>query len=254
MLFPLDNQMPIVKARGKQVFYGAPIGILQCDSIGPCIPGSARNASTFSRPVRYKTIPGLITEKILGPDAGEMESLVVDAAVELASEGAEMITSDCGFMAQFQQAISRKVDIPVLLSSLLLVPFLESMLPQERSLGIMTASARSLTPEFLSAAGLPTFSERVVVTGLDSAPAFNAAIVDEVGEANLVEIGAEVLDSARALMAERPDIGILLLECTELPPYAAEIQRATGVPVFDLTSMVEFFVGGLGRNAFEGFF
>lgn len=255
MLFPLDSQETIVKARGKQMNYGAPIGILQIDAIGPCIPGSSGNASTFTRPVRYKTIPGLTTETTLsGNGASEYEAAVVKAAKELVAEGAEMISGNCGFTARFQRAVSAAVDVPVLLSSLMLVPFLESVLPQSQALGIMSASARSLTPDMVSAAGLPAFADSTVVVGMDTAPAFNAAIVDCVGEANLPQIADEVVRAAVDLVKQRPDVGIILLECTELPPYAAAIQKATGVPVFDFTSMVEFFVAGLGRTRFTGFF
>jgi hypothetical protein len=55
------------------------------------------------------------------------------------------------------------------------------------------------------------------------------------------------------LVGSHPDIGALLLECSELPTYAAAVQRATGVPVFDFSSMVEFFVSGLKRTPFSGF-
>jgi Asp/Glu/hydantoin racemase len=43
---------------------------------------------------------------------------------------------------------------------------------------------------------------------------------------------------ARRLAAEHPDLGAIVLECTNMPPYAADIQRATGVPVFDVISLV----------------
>ncbi|WP_439397563.1 hypothetical protein ACRQ5Q_10510 [Bradyrhizobium sp. PMVTL-01] len=45
---------------------------------------------------------------------------------------------------------------------------------------------------------------------------------------------------------------MLLLECGDLPPYAASVQQATGVPVFDFTSMIEFFIRGLIRKPFTG--
>jgi Asp/Glu/hydantoin racemase len=43
---------------------------------------------------------------------------------------------------------------------------------------------------------------------------------------------------ARRLVAEHPDIGALVLECTNMPPYTADIQRETGLPVFDIVSLV----------------
>jgi Asp/Glu/hydantoin racemase len=43
---------------------------------------------------------------------------------------------------------------------------------------------------------------------------------------------------ARRLVAEHPDVGALVLECTNMAPYAADIQQATGLPVFDVVSLV----------------
>lgn len=45
---------------------------------------------------------------------------------------------------------------------------------------------------------------------------------------------------ARRLVAEHPDVGAIVLECTNMPPYTAVVQRATGRPVFDVVSLVRF--------------
>jgi Asp/Glu/hydantoin racemase len=43
---------------------------------------------------------------------------------------------------------------------------------------------------------------------------------------------------ARRLAAAHPDLGAIVLECTNMPPYTADIQRETGLPVFDITALV----------------
>ena len=43
---------------------------------------------------------------------------------------------------------------------------------------------------------------------------------------------------ARRLVTEYPDVGAIVLECTNMPPYADDIRRETGLPVFDITSLV----------------
>ena len=40
------------------------------------------------------------------------------------------------------------------------------------------------------------------------------------------------------LVQRHPDIESLVLECTNLPPYAAAVQRATGRPVHHLMTFV----------------
>ncbi|RZM91490.1 hypothetical protein CWO91_41045 [Bradyrhizobium genosp. SA-3] len=250
--FPRSQNNPrFASLKSGQSFYGAPVGILQLErarspSIRPYIPGSVGNASTWSVPVRYKTVPDLL-------NAAEMMQAVTRAATELVHEGAQLITSNCGFMIRYQEAVRAAVDVPVLLSSLLLAPFLERMLPRERALGIITASASSLTPDLFEAAGLPANSKRVVV-GLEDAPAFAAAFLNPHGDLDVSAVESETIDAAVALLNDRPDIGMLLLTCSELPPYAAAVQRAIGIPVFDYTSMVEFFVKGLMRRPFDGLY
>ncbi|MET4236196.1 Asp/Glu/hydantoin racemase [Bradyrhizobium sp. LA6.10] len=243
--------------RPGQSFYGAPIGILQLQrvdrpGIRPFIPGSVGNASTWTVPVRYKTVPGLTFDRLLGPVDVDMKTAVTQAAIELEREGAQLITSNCGFMVRYQEVVRAAVEVPVLLSSLLLGPFLERMLPRKKALGIITANASSLTSDLLEAAGLSGISERVIVAGLEGAPAFAAAFLKASGDLDVGSVEGETVDAAITLLKRRPDIGVLLFECSELPPYAAAVQRTTGIPVFDFTSMVEFFVGGLIRKPFIG--
>jgi Asp/Glu/hydantoin racemase len=40
------------------------------------------------------------------------------------------------------------------------------------------------------------------------------------------------------MLEAHPEIGAIVLECTNMPPYRADIQAATGVPVFDITTLV----------------
>jgi len=79
-------------------------------------------------------------------------------------------------------------------------------------------------------------------------PAFLTASGDLDGSA----VESETVAAAVALLKDRPDIGLLLFECSELSPYAAAVQRVTGVPVFDFTSMIEFVIGGSIRGPFAG--
>lgn len=70
--------------------------------------------------MRYNTVPGVRFARPLGADAEETTSVVAQAAKEFVREGAQLITSNCGFMIRYQEAIRAAVDVPVLLSSLLL--------------------------------------------------------------------------------------------------------------------------------------
>ncbi|MBZ9603044.1 hypothetical protein [Phyllobacterium chamaecytisi] len=246
-------------SRSLQAFYGAPVGILLLDRTGrsdefdrPYIPGSVGNSSTWSVPVRYKIVPGLSFNRLMAPDFELYAPSVARAAEELMHEGAQIITANCGFMIRYQCAIRAAVSVPVLLSPLLLCPLLERLLPRDKALGIITANACSLTADVLEDAGLPANSERVVIAGLENSPCFAAAFLTASGDLDENVVERETVDAAVSLLNDRPDIGMLLLECSELPPYAAAVQQAIGIPVFDFTSMVEFVVAGLIRRPFAG--
>jgi Asp/Glu/hydantoin racemase len=49
-------------------------------------------------------------------------------------------------------------------------------------------------------------------------------------------------------VAEHPDVGAIVLECTNMPPYTADIQRETGLPVFDIVSLVNMVHAGLAAG------
>ncbi|MER8779287.1 hypothetical protein [Mesorhizobium sp. M0977] len=86
---------------------------------------------------------------------------------------------------------------------------------------------------------------------IDDAPVW-AALWQYPGSIEVAAVEGEIVRTAVNLVSAQPDIGAILLECSELPPYAAAVQRATGLPVFDFTSMVEFFADGLTRKPFDG--
>ncbi|WP_052435763.1 hypothetical protein [Bradyrhizobium japonicum] len=232
-------------------FYGSPVGIFMLERMGsgtrPYISGDTGNASTWSVPVRYNVA------RILGPEGGELTSAVVQAATDLVHEGVQLITCGCGYSLRYREAVRAAVDVPVFLSSLLLAPFLEKMLPPNKALGIVVASRSSLTEDLLATAGLrANLGRRMVVAGLEDAPMFAVTWIKSEGDLDINAVESDVVDAAESLVRDRPDIGMLLLECGALPSYAAAVQRAIGIPVYDYTSMIEFFAGGLVRRPFTG--
>lgn len=238
---------------GTERYFGAPIGIMMLDVVAPMIPGSVGNASTYSAPVRYRSVPGLDVDEIYGADSLKHVDVVIAAARALEAEGARVISGNCGYFARYQAAVQNAVNVPVCLSSLLLVPFLHSMLPRSQKLGMLVGNDDVLTPEFIEDTGIPWDADRLQIAGLQRSPAFADAYIKNSGTADLPAIQREVVQAAIDLVAQDPSIGALLLECSELPSYAAVVQHETGLPVFDFTSMIEFFVAGLRRNAFTGF-
>jgi len=245
--------MTLHVAREGVVWSGAEIGILVLDERIPRVPGSVGYAGTFSYPVRYKRVAGATVDRLVRDHDREMEELFVSAALELQRDGVAAVVGCCGFMALFQRAVSAALRVPALLSSLMQLPGIAAMMPAERKIGVITASAPSLTDDLLRAAGIKTAFSRLCVYGLEDKPEARGALFEQKGTLDDEQMRAEVLDTARRMLRENEDVAVLLLECSELPPYSRDVQTATGLPVFDFVTMIDYLRAGLAQRGYGHF-
>jgi aspartate/glutamate racemase len=234
----------------KQSWYGESIGILILDATYPCIPGNVGNASTFPFPVRYKVVKEASIERLLKQKDITLLEPFIDAAIELQEEGVKAITGACGFMALFQREVSDAVDVPVFLSSLLQIPFIYQI--KKQKIGIITADSKSLTPEHFISVGVNK-EIPLLIGGMEDQKEFREAILEEKGTLDSDLIESEVVGVAKKLITENPDIGALVLECSDLPPYAHAIQKEVNLPIFDFTTMIQYVHTTLVRKEFQGF-
>jgi len=234
----------------KQSWYGESIGILILDATYPCIPGNVGNASTFPFPVRYKVVKEASIERLIKKRDKTLVQPFIDAAIELQEEGVKAITGACGFMALFQREVSDSVDVPVFLSSLLQIPFIYQI--KKQKIGIITADSKSLTPEHFISVGVNK-EIPLLIGGMEDQKEFREAILEEKGTLDSDLIESEVVGVAKKLIAENPDIGALVLECSDLPPYAHAIQKEVNLPIFDFTTMIQYVHTALVRKEFHGF-
>ncbi len=234
----------------KQSWYGESIGILILDATYPCIPGNVGNASTFPFPVRYKVVKEASIERLIKQKDIALLEPFIDAAIELQEEGVKAITGACGFMALFQREVSDAVDVPVFLSSLLQIPFIYQI--KKQKIGIITADSKSLTPEHFISVGVNK-EIPLLIGGMEDQKEFREAILEEKGTLDSDLIESEVVGVAKKLITENPDIGALVLECSDLPPYAHAIQKEVNLPIFDFTTMIQYVHTALVRKEFQGF-
>jgi Asp/Glu/hydantoin racemase len=237
--------------RKKQCWYGETIGILILDAHYPCVPGNVGNASTFPFPVRYKVVKDASIERLLGKRDRSLLQPFMDAALELQTEGIKAITGACGFMALFQRELSENLDVPVFLSSLIQIPFICQTLPKNKRVGVITADSKALNEQHFTSVGV-TKEMPLAIYGMEDQQEFSQAVLKERGtlESDLIE--QEVVGVARRLVKDYPDVGAVLLECSDLPPYAEAVQKETNLPVFDFITMIQYVHSALVRKRFEG--
>jgi hypothetical protein len=240
---------PVV--RGGRNVYGTAVGILLLQSRFPRIPGDVGNASSWPFPVQFRVVAGATPDRVVRHLSHEDLYPFLDAARELEATGVKLISTGCGFLVLFQDELQRELRVPVLTSSLLQVPWVAALLPPGQAVGVLTVERSSLTPAHLAAAGI-TRDVPVVIRGLDGSRFASQILGDEVA-LDVAAARAEHVAAATAMVREHPSVGAFVLECTNMPPYAADIAAATGRAVYDLTTMVGWAVAAARRSPFAGY-
>jgi Asp/Glu/hydantoin racemase len=236
-------------AKGGKAIYGAPLGILMLDARFPRIPGDMGNAATWSFPVLYRVVRGATPEQVVLKGAAGLLPDFIAAAKELVSLGAEAITTNCGFLSLFQRYIAEAVAVPVATSSLMQVPWLQATLPPGKRVGVVTVSASTLTAAHLDAAGAPRDTP---IAGTENGQElFRVLIKAEKEDLDVRLAEQDVVGAGIQLVQNNPGVGAIVLECTNMPPYAAALQAELGLPVYDIYSMVSWFHHGLRPQRFR---
>ncbi|HCG01651.1 MAG TPA: hypothetical protein DEV93_14025 [Chloroflexi bacterium] len=236
---------------GSKNVYGIPLGILMLRSRFPRVPGDAGNASTWPFPVVFRVVdgtsPGLVVRHL--PESGLLNNFVA-CAHELAATGVAMITTNCGFLVLYQSVIQAELKVPFISSSLLQVPFIASILPPGRQVGLLTIARSSLSAEHLKAAGI---EGDIPTVGMEEVGGYFAeAILGDASELDTHRASEEHVAAAGLLIKRHPSVAAIVLECTNMPPYASAITQATGLPVHDLTTLVRWQIKAMRRVRFEG--
>lgn len=233
---------------GGTSVYGAAVGILMLEAQFPRIPGDMGNAFTWPFPVHYRVVKGATPDIVVRKGAPDLLDAFVAAGKELISMGARGITTNCGFLSIYQEDLRRALGVPVAASSLMQVPLVDRLLPPGRRAGILTISKATLTEAHLAAAGVALDTP---VEGSDDGQEFTDAIL---GNRLTLDVSAsrkDMLAAAQSLVSNNKDVGAIVLECTNMCPYAADIAQDTGMPVYSIYDFVVWFQSGLEPKSFH---
>ncbi len=237
----------MVAVSGGKAIYGASVGILMLEAQFPRIPGDMGNAATWPFPVHYKVVRGASPDLVVRCRAEGLADVFLDAARELVADGVDGITTNCGFLSLFQSDLADAAGVPVAASSLMQVGMVNAMLPPGKRAGILTISASTLTPEHLAAAGVP---EGTPIGTTEGGREFTRAILGDELSLDVAASEADNVAAARTLAKDHPDLGAIVLECTNMTPYAPAIRAATGLPVFAMPGFVAWFQSGLSPRKY----
>lgn len=226
------KKSPAQGPRVENAMRKAFLGVLMLDTRFPRPPGDIGNPATFDAlgiPVRYLTVAGASPMRVVREGDPTLLAPFIAAARMLVGQGASLISTSCGFLAAFQADMAAALDVPVVTSSLLQCADLESP-------GVLTFDAQSLTPELMRRAGVPPGTP---VQGIAPGCEFHTRLLHNHDRLDLQEAERNVVDAARELVRRHPGVRTLVLECTNMPPYRAAIEAATGRPVRDIVTLLQ---------------
>jgi len=249
MYFPsrLDTDVKIPKGRAIS---GTSVGILVLDLGYPYLPGNVANASTYNFPVNFKILKGSTIPQILNHDKSLLD-MIIEGGRELEKDGARAIVGACGYFGYYQREAAAALDVPVFLSSLLQISIIKQTLKRDQKLGVICAVYESLSKETLSACGVEDRSDLVIV-GAQDLPEFKN-IINCTCHYNPAQLERELTELAVKLTTDNPEVGAILLECSDMPPFSWAIQNATGLPVFDFITMINWIHSAVVQHPYHGF-
>ena len=217
---------------------GCSFGLLIMRSWNPKPIGHVSQLSSYEYPVVPDIVEGSNFDRILGGDLSLVPN-IVEAAKRLQDMGCKAITSSCGYFGRFQQYVADALDVPVYISSVLQIPFVLSGLSEDKKVIVLCYDDSRLIPPILDACGLTEKDKsRIVIQGMVEQP--NCGLFQICpGHYDVDEARNELVRMAVKMQKENPDAAAIVLECTDMPPHAAAVQKATNLPVFDITTLMD---------------
>ncbi len=234
------------KIAGGRTTYGHAVGILMSDSRIPRIPGDPGHAETFDFPVVYEALEGFPFQDLIDLSKDRL-GIVIDRAVRLQDRGVQLIAADCGLFGPFQEDIRAHLQVPFIGSALDIIPLLQRFLPTGRPVGIVTGHTGLLKPAHLRASGIDPVS--VAVAGMENSAEFKRVVIERTPELDVEQMRQGVVQAAMAL--EGRPLGAVVLECTNLISFRQDIRNILNVPVFDLVSLIEWYISGIRLKPFS---
>jgi len=208
------------------------LGLLMLQTRFPRPPGDVGHPQTFGFAVRRVVVQGATPERVVrGNDAATLQPFIA-AAQELIAQDCDAISTSCGFLALWQRQLQAALAVPVWSSALLQLAEAQRL---GRCCGVITIEAASLGAAHLRAVGADPGTP---VEGIAPDSALHRTLLQDLPTLDQADAQAQVLAAAQRLLRRHPGVDTLVLECTNLPPYAPALRAATGLQVLDIVTLL----------------
>ena len=228
----------------------AAVGILMLKTNFPRPPGDIGNPATWPFPVLYEVVAPATVDRVVSANP-PIELLVepfAAAGARLVAAGAQAITTSCGFLALLQETLASRLPVPVMTSSLQQIPQVQAGLAADKRVGVISIHAGNLTARHLAAAGAPV---DLPLVGTEGGRELTRVIMADLPELDLEAAERDVIEAGERLVAQAPEVGAVVLECTNMAPYARALAAHLGLPVYDIVSLVTWLQGSLAPRGWD---
>ncbi len=225
----------------------ATLGLLVLDTSFPRPHGDVGNSATWDFPVILREVGGASARKVILEDPRVLFEDFVMVGRSLIADGCTGLATSCGFLSLMQSDLKEALGVPFASSPLMQLPWIEALLPRGQLAGVLTISENSLSGAHLRAVGARPDTD---IRGLPQNGSFATAIFEDSSEMDFDSCGREMVDAGMNLISAKPSIGAIVLECTNMAPYAAEVSKSTGRPVYSIVSFLNWFQSGLTPPGF----
>ena len=208
----------------------------------PRVLGDIGNAATWPFPVMYRVVPDASPDHVVRRRGEGLLEAFISAGRDMVRHGADGITTNCGFLALFQDELATALGVPVATSSLMQVPFVERMLPAGKRVGVLTIPAASLTADHLKGTGV---APNTPIVGTDSGRYFSRAILEDEAELDVEAPGSISLmprSNAAPTSSRHWSDGAGMHQHGAL---RRRFGRTFGLPVYSIYTLLTWFQAGL---------
>ncbi|WP_208758106.1 hypothetical protein [Bradyrhizobium zhanjiangense] len=206
--------------------------------------GAMLHPETFDFPVIWETVAGAWVENVVRGDPA-LEPAFIAAARRLVERGAMAISSTCGFSIRHQSAVAASVNVPVVMSSLLLLPTLLRQLPGAAKIAVLTYDSTHCSEDLLQLDD-PNERARVVIGGIEGGKFWRDELKNPPPPTDVAAIERDVSACITRLRGAHPQIAAILFECAAFPTVATYIRRTAGLPVYDITDLCRITMASTG--------
>ncbi|MEY9981551.1 hypothetical protein ABH995_000888 [Bradyrhizobium yuanmingense] len=207
------------------------------------MPGSLLNPATFEFATITETVAGAWVENVVRGDP-TLEPAYIAAARQLVARGAGALSSTCGFSIRHQSAVAASVSVPVVMSSLLLLPALLRQVQPRGKIAVVTYDSRHCGEDLI---GIRDAADRarVVIGGIEGGKYWRDELKRPPPPTDVAAMEADVAACIARLRTLHPEIATVLLECAGFPIVAPNIRRVLGLPIYDITSLCRITMAAL---------